>query len=96
MVTDRGVKLAPGFALPTPQPARTIGILNIVFGSILAFYSSTSLISLLFMLVYAPGMEIQERVIDTLVAAVHEVQIEEMEGHLEVAENDVEREMIQQ
>lgn len=55
-----GQSLPPGYVLPTPQPPKTIGVLNVVFGAILIVLSLFTLAMQAFMPFYGKVMVAQQ------------------------------------
>ncbi len=86
---------ATGLVVPKPQICKTIGILNIVFGTILIFYGLCSGISMLMMPYMTRMMETQQKTMEAKVQADFEAsqkkRLDEIDVELEAAKTDEER-----
>lgn len=84
---------APRMVVPTPHSANTIGVLNIVFGSLIFLYSLTSLSSLLMAPMFRAPMEAMASSFEDLAKQDHEKVLAGIRELEQAAESEEEREV---
>jgi hypothetical protein len=91
--------LPPGYVIPNPGPAKTIGILNIVFASILILYGLVQVASSLLMPTIRTSMEANQRKMEADALKKHQDSIaedlKELDEKEKAAKTDEEKAEIQ-
>lgn len=78
--------IEPGYVVPTPQPAKTIGLLNIVFATLLLLMSLMSIASVLMMPAYVRLMQVQQQKLERDAQKAADAGTEQALRHLEEQE----------
>jgi len=90
--------IEPGHVVPTPQPVKTLGLLNIVFGSVLLLLSLIGILSVLMMLYTVRMMRTQQKTMERKLGAEQDAQTEKalarLDDQLKSAKTDAEKGVI--
>lgn len=88
-------RIEPGLIVPTPQPVKTIGILNIVFGSLLGLMFLVGIISMLMMPYMVRMLVAQQKQLQEKAQSDHEaskkVDLDDIARRMELARTDEDR-----